>query len=121
MSKYIEKAQLLEMPVISLRGISAFPAVQISLEISREASLGAFAEAAEDGYLFLTAQKDFEIAVPTPKDLYKVGTVCKVKQVIKNPNNTLSVIFEGICRAKTTEITEKDGYLSAEVICKTVI
>ena len=121
MSRYIEKAQLLEMPVISLRGISAFPAVQISLEISREASLRAFAEATDEGYLFLTAQKDIEIDAPTAKDLYKVGTVCKVKQVVKNPNNTLSVIFEGICRAKATEITEKDGYLSAEVICKTVI
>ena len=121
MSRYIEKAQLLEMPVISLRGISAFPAVQISLEITREASLRAFAQAADDGYLFLTAQKDIEIDAPTTKDLYKVGTVCKVKQVVKNPNNTLSVIFEGICRAKATEFVERDGYLSAEVICKTVI
>ncbi len=121
MSRYIEKAQLLEMPVLPLRGISAFPAVQINLEILREASLKAFAAIGSDGYLFLTAQKDIEIATPTPKDLYKVGTVCKVKQVVKNQNNTLSVVFEGVCRARIAEIKEKNGYLSAEVVCKTVI
>ncbi len=121
MSRYIEKAQMLELPVISLRGTSAFPSVQINLEISREASLRAFSAIPESGQLFLTSQKDFDVAVPTAKDLYKVGTVCKVKQVVKNPNNTISVMFEGICRAKTSEIVEKDGYLSAKVICKTIL
>ena len=69
MSRYIEKAQMIELPVISLRGTSAFPSVQINLEISREASLRAFSAIPENGQLFLTSQKDFDIAVPTAKDL----------------------------------------------------
>ncbi len=121
MSRYIERAEILELPVIALRGTSAFPAVQINLEITREASLRAFSALNEKGLLFLTSQKDFEVAVPTAKDLYKTGTVCKVKQVTKNQNNTLSVVFEGVCRAKISSVIEKDGYLSAEVICKTIL
>ncbi len=121
MNKFIEKAEVMELPLIPLRGTVAFPSVQMNLTISRGISLKAFGEAAsKESYILLCAQRDAGVEEPTVKDLFRVGTVCAIKHVSKTPDGNLSAVFEGICRAKITEITPDDGFFRASVICKRI-
>ena len=121
MNQTIEKAEIMTLPLIPLRGTVAFPSVQMNLSISRPVSLKAFAAAASgESFVLLSAQRDGGIEEPTARDIFRVGTVCAVKQVSKTPEGGLSAVFEGVCRAKITEIQEKDGYFLATVVCKRV-
>ena len=121
MNHMIEKAEVLTLPVIPLRGTVAFPSVQMNLTISRGISLKAFSEAAtNESFVLLAAQRDGGIEEPTDKDIYRVGTVCTVKHVSKTPDGSLAAVFEGICRAKITEITSQDGHFRATVVCKKI-
>ncbi len=108
------------LPLLPLRGIVAFPAVQINIEIARHSSLKAFTAAAtmNDARIILTAQKDIAVEAPEEKDLYKTGVLAEIKHVVKNPQGTLSVIFEGIARAKITSVNFSSGYLTAEAAIK---
>lgn len=108
------------LPLLPLRGIVAFPAVQINIEIARPLSLKAFTAAAtmNDAKIILTAQKDIAVETPEDKDLYKTGVLAEIKHVVKNPQGTLSVIFEGIARAKITSVNFSSGYLTAEAAIK---
>jgi len=121
MSKTIERAKEITLPLIIVRGTVAFPKVQISLELAREASLRAFAVANEgDGKVFLLTQKDVNIEEPDEKDVYHVGTVCQIKRVNRTENGGLQVVFEGLCRAKTSSFVRDEMCTYANVICKTV-
>ena len=108
---YIE----LNLPLIPLRGIVGFPAVQISIEIARPSSLKAFTAAAtmNDAKILLVTQKDISVEDPGEKDLYKTGVLAEIKHVVKNPQGTLSVIFEGIARVKVTSVTKNADFLTA--------
>ena len=107
-------------PLLPLRGIVAFPAVQINIEIARPSSLKAFTAAAtmNDAKILLVAQKDISIEAPEEKDLYKIGVLAEIKHVVKNPQGTLTVIFEGIARAKITSVTTDSGFITAEAVIK---
>ena len=121
MNHTIEKAEVLTLPLIPLRGTVAFPSVQMNLTISRSISLKAFGEAASgDSYVLLVAQRDGSIEEPTEKDFYRVGTVCTIKHVSKTPDGGLTAVFEGVCRAKITEFLDGDGFFRATVICKKI-
>ena len=121
MTTYVEKAEPLTLPVIALRGTVCFPSVQLNLEILRGFSLKAFGEAASTGSrVFLVTQKDVEVDDPTEKDFYRVGTVGRIRHVVKNTDGNLSVVFEGLCRAKMVKMEMHDGYLRASVIAKTL-
>ena len=120
MSKTIEQAKELTLPFIAVRGTVAFPGVQINLQLIREASLRAFAAASEsDGKIFLLTQKNPEVEEPSHKDLYHVGTVCAIKRVNRS-DDSLAVVFEGLCRAKVTELHTDGDIPYATVIYKTV-
>lgn len=108
---YIE----LNLPLIPLRGIVGFPAVQISIEIARPSSLKAFTAAAtmNDAKILLVTQKDISVEDPGEKDLYKTGVLAEIKHVVKNPQGTLSVIFEGIARVKVTSVNKNADFLTA--------
>lgn len=123
MSNYIEKAEALVLPVIPLRGTVCFPQVQLNIEIIRGISLKAFgaAAAAGESRVFLVAQKDAGIEKPEAKDLYRTGTIARIRQVVKNPEGNLSVIFEGLSRAVVETVYEGDGYLKASVISKSIL
>lgn len=117
MSGYIEKTERKPLPVIPTRDNVAFPAVQLSIELSRPSMLKAFGEASiGNGRVFITAQKDPSYDEPSPANLYKTGTVCQIKHVVKNQNGNLLVTFEGICRAKIADYYNNEGYISADVI-----
>ena len=121
MNHMIEKAEVLSLPLIPLRGTVAFPSVQMNLTISRGISLKAFGEAASnESYILLVAQRDGSIEAPTEKELFRIGTVCTVKHISKAPDGSLNAVFEGICRAKITSLAFRDGVFHAEVICKKI-
>ena len=64
----------------------------------------------DDHLIFLTTQKDLSIDEPNEEDLYKMGTLTKVKQMLKLPNGTIRVLIEGLIRAEITEFTEYPEY-----------
>ena len=105
-----------ELPLIPLRGLAIFPYMILNFDIGREMSLKALDQAMlEDELVFLTSQKEAEVDEPTTDDFYHVGTICKVKQVIKLPGETVRVLVEGISRRKIKEIDEEEGYFKAVV------
>ncbi|WP_455538075.1 endopeptidase La [Terrisporobacter sp.] len=105
-----------ELPLIPLRGLAIFPYMILNFDIGREMSLKALDQAMlEDELVFLTSQIEAEVDEPTTDDFYHVGTICKVKQVIKLPGDTVRVLVEGISRGKVKEIDEEDGYFKALV------
>ena len=105
-----------ELPLIPLRGLAIFPYMILNFDIGREMSLKALDQAMlEDELVFLTSQKEAEVDDPTTEDFYHVGTICKVKQVIKLPGDTVRVLVEGISRGKIKEIENEDGYFKAIV------
>ena len=128
MSEIKEKDQIeqidiyedVRLPLIALRGMVGFPGVQLSIEIVRPISLKAFTAAATvyNAKILLVAQKDIGLEDPKASDLYGIGVIAEIKHVVKNPHGNLSVIFEGLYRAKIGPVREENGYLVASVIAK---
>ena len=113
-SKYIKIERAL--PLIPLRGLAIFPYTILNFDIGRESSLKALDEAMlGDELIFLTSQKEAEIDEPTEEDFYHVGTICKVKQMIKLPGDTVRVLVEGISRGTIEEINQDKGYFEAVI------
>ncbi len=105
-----------ELPLIPLRGLAIFPYMILNFDVGREISLKALdAVALNDDLVFLTSQKEAETDEPTTDDFYHVGTICKIKQMIKLPGNTVRVLVEGISRGKIKEVgmDEEEGYFKA--------
>lgn len=123
MSSYIEKAEPITLPTVTLRGTVAFPSVPLNLEITDDAS-DAAVRAASDGspFVFLVAVSSQIPAgqIPEAGQLYRVGTVAKIKQMLRSPEGTTRVIFEGFTRAVVSEYRKNGGYTEADLICKTV-
>ena len=106
------------LPVLSVRGTVAFPAVTMSLDIVRPLSLKALAAASKaDGRILLLTQKDVSIEEPRECDFYRTGTVCVIKQAGPMPEGGVRAVFEGICRAKVLSLTGEDGHFTAAVRC----
>ncbi len=105
-----------ELPLIPLRGLSIFPYMILNFDIGRELSLKALDEAmlGED-LIFLTSQKEADVDEPTEEDFYHVGTICKVKQMIRLPGDTVRVLVEGVSRGKVKELNQDEGYFKAVV------
>lgn len=105
-----------ELPLIPLRGLAIFPYMILNFDVGREVSLKALDEAmlAEE-LVFLTSQKAAEVDEPTEEDFYHVGTICKVKQMIKLPGETVRVLVEGVSRGRAKDIKLEDGYFQAVV------
>lgn len=104
------------LPLIPLRGISIFPNMIIHFDVGREKSKAAI-EAAMDNQIeiFLSTQKDYEIEEPDFEDIFEIGTICRIKQIIKLPNNVIRVLVEGIDRGRLISINNKDEYIESEV------
>ena len=99
------------LPVLPLRGLVAFPSVQLNVEIMRPFSLKAFTLAATetDARILLLTQKDVADDIPEVEDFYSIGTLASIKHVVKNAQNNLSVVFEGISRVKVRELVRDEG------------
>ena len=101
-----------ELPLIPLRGLAIFPYMILSFDVGREISLKALDEAmANDEMIFLTAQKDSSIDLPTVDDYYHTGTICKIKQLVKLPGEGVRVLVEGISRATIKDFIQDEPYI----------
>ena len=109
------------LPVLPLRGLVGFPAVQMNIEIARPSSLKAFTAAAtlHDAKILLVTQREINVENPTADDMYKTGVLTEIKHVVKNPQGTLTVIFEGTHRAKISKIDTNQGFLTAYATVRT--
>ena len=101
------------LPVIPLRGLVAFPGVQMNIEIVRQISLKAFTAAAtlHGMEVLLVTQKDISKDSVEKDDLYTTGVLAKIRHVVKNTQNNLSVVFEGVARAAIKDIDIDDGFM----------
>lgn len=106
-----------ELPLIPLRGLSIFPYMILNFDIGRELSLKALDEAmlGDEDLIFLTSQKEADVDEPTDEDFYHVGTICKVKQMIRLPGDTVRVLVEGVSRGKVKELNQDEGYYKAVI------
>ncbi len=95
-----EKKQRM-LSVLPLRGLVAFPEMLIHFDVGRAMSVKALETAMKDGqWIFLTAQKDLQTDVPEPDDLYEMGTICLVKQILRLPGDNIRVLVQGKQRAR---------------------
>ncbi|QSZ27748.1 endopeptidase La [Aceticella autotrophica] len=107
------------LPMIPLRGLTVFPYTVLHFDVEREKSVKALEEAMMRNQLvFLTTQKQPEVDDPSIEDIYKVGTITKIKQMLKLPGNIIRVLVEGINRAEIKEIINSESFYEVEVIEK---
>lgn len=106
-----------KLPAVALRGMVILPGMIAHFDVSREKSIRAVEESMMDEqHIFLVAQKDIERENPVLEDVYKIGTIAEVKQVIKLQNNVVRILVEGKERAELNAFLDCPDYLYAEVI-----
>lgn len=106
------------MPVLALRGITVFPGRLVNFDVDRPLSVAALDFASHsDQILFLVAQKDLTVDIPFEKDLYRVGTVCRIKQLLHQPGGkSARVMVEGLARGILSRITMEAPCFFADII-----
>lgn len=108
---------IMKMPAVALRGMVILPGMVAHFDVSRTKSIKAVEEAMMDEQkIFLVAQKDVEQENPDIEDLFKIGIIAEVKQVIKLQNNIVRILVEGKERAELSAFLENPDYLLAEII-----
>ena len=116
MNKEIETNNITELPMIATRGMLAFPQMTLSFDVERETSVRAADEAASgDHLIFLSMQKHIEDEAPGPEEVYRIGTVCRVRQLLRQMKGYSRMIVESLYRAEAVMIMERDGMLRARV------
>ena len=116
MSKEWEIPNCETIPVIALRGLTVFPNVLIHFDVAREISIKALEAAMKSGQpILLVGQKDISVEVPAMADLYTVGTVANVRQILRMPGDNIRVMVEGECRGMLLQLTQESPYLRADV------
>ncbi len=104
------------LPMIPLRGLNVFPNMVLNFDIGREKSVNALEKAMiMDKYIFLAAQKDETTDLPTPDDFYHVGTVGRVKQMLKLPGDSIRVLVEGLSRGVIEDVIFEVPYFKCRV------
>jgi ATP-dependent Lon protease len=99
------------LPLVPIRDKVYFPGMIFPLFVGRDRSVAAVAEAqAQDGYLLLVAQKQMNVDAPGPEDLYEMGTVANVMQVLSLPDGTIRLMVEGVARARIQEYLHADPF-----------
>ena len=106
----------MSLPMVALRGMTILPEMVVHFDVSRERSIAAVQEAMVEGQkVFLTAQKSLDTENPGMEDVYEIGTVATVRQIIKLPRQILRVLISGETRGRLKEIEFSDPYLRAQV------
>jgi len=105
--------EFMHMPIVALRGLTVFPGMSLHFDVGRKKSIAALKNAMNnDQRIFLVAQKDAGVNEPELDDLYEVGVVCEIKQMIKIPNSpNLRVAVEGLCRGDLITIIQPKPFL----------
>ena len=110
--KAINETTLTRLPVLPLRGLTAFPNMIIHFDVGRMMSIRALEASMKNAQrLFLTAQRELKTDTPTADDLYQIGTVCVVRQILRLPGDNIRVLVEGRSRAVAHQFTvpEQEG------------
>lgn len=103
------------LPLIPLRGITIFPYMVIHFDVGRSKSILALEEAMlKEQQVLLVAQKDAQNEDPSEDDIYKIGTICVIKQILKLPGDTVRVLVEGISRGRIKKYEQNDPFFKAE-------
>ncbi|GAB3057933.1 endopeptidase La [Stenotrophomonas tumulicola] len=109
--------ETLDLPVLPLRDVVVFPHMVIPLFVGRDKSMHALEKAMEaDKRILLVAQKSAETDDPQESDLYQVGTLAQVLQLLKLPDGTIKVLVEGLSRVQVTQVGERDGALQGQAV-----
>lgn len=104
------------MPALALRGLTIFPSMELHFDVGRAASVHALEEAMDTGSpIFLVTQRTMEVEDPGPADLYPVGTISTVKQLLRLPENNVRVMVEGVARGRLVDLVRTAPSLQAEV------
>ena len=112
----MEFATLPVMPTLALRGLTIFPNMMLHFDVARPASIRALDEAMAGGTpIFLVTQKDLMVEEPKREDLYTVGTLCNVRQILRIPGDNVRVMVDGICRGRMEELVQTEPWLAARV------
>jgi len=106
-----------KLPAIALRGLTVMPGMIIHFDVDRDSSVTAVEKSmVKDQMIFVVMQKEATVIAPEQKDLYQMGTIAQIKQVLKLPNHVVRVLIESQVRAQLISLTnEEEGYLLAEV------
>ncbi|PKM86291.1 MAG: endopeptidase La, partial [Firmicutes bacterium HGW-Firmicutes-12] len=104
------------LPLLPLRGVLVFPYMVIHLDVGREKSISALEDAMlHDREIFLATQKDSQLDDPEIEDIYEIGTVVEIKQLLKLPGGTLRVLVEGLHRGKVIKYLESEAFYKIEI------
>lgn len=113
------EAEFKRLPVLPLRGLTAFPNMIIHFDVGRLMSIRALEASMKSGQMiFLTAQRELKTDVPSPGDLYQIGTICMVRQILRLPGDNIRVLVEGRTRALAHQFTapeKQDDCIFADV------
>ena len=104
------------LPMVALRGLVIFPYMVLHFDVGREKSIESLENCMENGQdIFLVAQKDIKTEDPAEDDIYDVGTVSRVKQVLKLPGDNIRVLVEGVSRAKILKYLKTEPFYQVEI------
>ncbi|WP_019533450.1 endopeptidase La [Paenibacillus ginsengihumi] len=110
------KHKVRRLPLLPLRGLLVYPSMVLHLDVGREKSVRALEKAmVEDSMILLCSQSEVNIEEPKKEDIYRVGTISRVRQMLKLPNGTIRVLVEGVVRAEITEYLTNDEFYEVQV------
>lgn len=106
----------LTIPVLTLRGLTVFPQLLLHFDVGRDASIRALEEAMDENReIFLVTQRDLTVENPREEDLYTIGTIAEVKQILRLPENNVRVMVAGHSRGQLLRLVSSEPHLTAEV------
>jgi len=110
------KSKERRLPLLPLRGLLVYPTMVLHLDVGRERSVKALEKAmVDENLILLCSQSEVNIEEPKPEDIYRVGTISKVRQMLKLPNGTIRVLVEGIVRAKIVSYIDNQDFYEVYV------
>ncbi|MFS0554366.1 endopeptidase La [Brevibacillus sp. 179-C9.3 HS] len=111
-----ERSGKRELPLLPLRGLLVYPTMVLHLDVGREKSIRALEQAmVDDNKILLATQEEVHIEEPDAEQIYSIGTVARVKQMLKLPNGTIRVLVEGLQRAKIEEYLQQEEYFVVSI------
>jgi ATP-dependent Lon protease len=112
----ISKLKVRRLPLLPLRGLLVYPSMVLHLDVGRDKSVKALEKAmVDDSMILLCSQSEINIEEPSMEDIYRIGTIAKVRQMLKLPNGTIRVLVEGVLRAEILEFLTNDEYYEVTV------
>ena len=104
------------IPVLALRGLTVFPHMTLTFDVERRISIAALERAMEaDQNIFLVTQREIGVNAPGEKDLYEIGTISHITQILRLSTKSVRVMVEGRCRARLRRLWQTEPFLQANV------